>query len=227
MEPIAHGARMFFSFDGIDGVGKSTQMESFCQWLGQLGFSPVTCRDPGSTRLGESLRKIVLDPNAPPMGPRSETMLYMAARAQMVEELIRPTLEQGGLVVSDRFLLANVVYQGHAGGLHVPTLWEIGQFAVGGCEPNLIFLLDLDVEQAMVRRGRSADRMEARGVGYLEKVRAGFLAEARRRPDQIVVIDASGSAADVQQQIRQIAHPWVRQAASVSENHRAPPPDEE
>jgi dTMP kinase len=203
---------MFFSFDGIDGVGKSTQLKQFCQWLRELGFQPVTCRDPGSTVLGESLRQLVLDRQAPPIGRRSEMLLYMAARAQLVEEIVQPTLQQGGIVVSDRFLLANVVYQGHAGGLDIPTLWEIGEFAVAGCEPNLIFLLDLDVPTAMQRRGRSADRMEARGTEYLETVRMGFLAEARRRPDQIAVIDAAQPFDAVQHQIREMAHPWVREA---------------
>jgi dTMP kinase len=108
---------MFFSFDGIDGVGKSTQLRLFCEWLADQGLAPVVCRDPGSTPLGEQIRRVLLESKeSTPIGPRSEMLLYMAARAQLVDEVIRPALEAGRTVVSDRFLLANIVYQGYAGG---------------------------------------------------------------------------------------------------------------
>src|SRR5262245_11926005 len=101
---------MFFSFDGIDGVGKSTQLRLFCEWLTAQGRDPVVCRDPGSTPLGEEIRKILLaSHDSTPIGPRSEMLLYMAARAQLVDEVIRPALAAGRIVVSDRYLLANVV----------------------------------------------------------------------------------------------------------------------
>jgi len=206
---------MFFSFDGIDGVGKSTQMEQFCHWLREHGLEPVTCRDPGTTALGETLRQLVLDPQSPPIGKRSEMLLYMAARAQLVEEVIRPAREQGKVVVSDRFLLANVVYQGYAAGLDVETLWNVGKIAVDGCLPDLVFLLDLDVATASQRRGSTADRMEQRGAEFLQRVRDGFLSEAKRYPDHIVVIDAEASVDAVQQRIRELAHPWVREAGQL------------
>src|SRR3970040_2412778 len=109
---------MFFSFDGIDGVGKTTQMDLFCDWLRQGGHDVVTCRDPGRTPLGERIRDILLHGDAQtPIGRRSEMLLYMAARAQLVDQVIRPALEAGKVVIADRYLLANVAYQGHAGGL--------------------------------------------------------------------------------------------------------------
>jgi dTMP kinase len=202
---------MFFSFDGIDGAGKSTQMEQFCHWLRQQGLEPVTCRDPGTTRLGETLRQLLLDPQSPPIGTRSEMLIYMAARAQLVDEVIRPARNEGKVVVSDRFLLANVVYQGHAGGMDVETLWNVGRIAVEDSLPDMVFLLDLDVTTAAQRRGSSADRMEQRGVEYLQRVREGFLSEAKRFPDQIAIIDAGASEEAVQRQIRELAHPWVRE----------------
>ena len=115
---------MFFSFDGIDGVGKTTQMELFCQWLADEwpggGREVVTCRDPGSTPLGERVREILLNSDhRTPITARSEMLLYMAARAQLVEQVICPALDAGRVVVSDRYLLANIVYQGYAGGLDV------------------------------------------------------------------------------------------------------------
>ena len=120
---------MFFSIDGVDGVGKSTQMGLFCQWLRDQGRDVVTCRDPGSTELGEALREIVLEGHSLNIHRRSEMLIYMAARSQLVEQVIRPARESGQTVVSDRYLLANVVYQGYAGGLDVDQVWQVGQIA--------------------------------------------------------------------------------------------------
>ena len=193
---------MFLCFDGVDGVGKSTQSRAFCQWLRELGRDVVNCRDPGSTELGEALRKIVLEDHGTPLHRRSEMLLYMAARAQLVEEVIRPALDAGKDVVCDRFLLANVVYQGHAGGLDVDDVWQIGQLATANIEPDLTILLDMDADSAACRINREKDRMESQGLDYLRRVRDGYLAEARRRPDWIVVIDAAREADLVHAEIR-------------------------
>jgi dTMP kinase len=195
---------MFLSIDGGDGTGKSTQVKLLCQWLRQRGHDVVACRDPGSTPLGEAVRGILLDQHDLRIHRRSEMLLYMAARTQMVEEVIRPALEQGKTVLSDRYLLANVVYQGHAGGLDVPTLWEVGRVATGGLMPELTIVLDVPPEVATARMGRPLDRMEKQGGAFHARVRQGFLAEAARTPDQIVVVDASGSIEQVQEEIRRI-----------------------
>src|SRR3954466_13098094 len=118
---------MFFSFDGVDGVGKSTQIRLLAEALGARGKDIITCRDPGGTPLGERLREILLDHHGLAIHRRSETLLYMASRAQLVEEIIRPALASGKTVISDRFLLANVVYQGHAGGLNPGEVWRVGE----------------------------------------------------------------------------------------------------
>jgi dTMP kinase len=192
---------MFFSFDGIDGAGKSTQMQLFVDWLQARGLDVVTCRDPGSTLLGEQLRDILLHKSEIPICRRAEMLLYMASRAQLVDQLIQPALEQGKIVVSDRFLLANVVYQGHAGGLPVEDLWQVGQVATDRVTPARIFVLDMDVADAVRRRDREPDRMESQGREFMEGVRRGFLAEAQRRPE-IVVIDAARGIEAVQADIR-------------------------
>src|SRR5262245_41764155 len=128
---------MFFSFDGIDGVGKTTQMDLFCAWLRERGEEVVTCRDPGSTPLGEKVREILLHSgDDTPIARRSEMLLYMAARAQLVEEVIRPALAAGKTIVSDRYLLANLVYQGHAGGLDLESVRKVGLVAIDGVEPD-------------------------------------------------------------------------------------------
>ncbi|HZZ30300.1 MAG TPA: dTMP kinase [Pirellulales bacterium] len=193
---------MFFSFDGIDGGGKSTQMQLFCNWLRGLGHTVVQCRDPGATPLGEAVRNLLLNRQDLSISRMSEMLLYMAARAQLVEEVIQPALAAGSIVVSDRYLLANVVYQGHAGGLEVPELWEIGQFITRGLEPDLTFLLDMPPTAAHGRIQRELDRMEQSGDAFRQRLRAGFLAEAARRPEQIVVVDANRPIEQVQADIR-------------------------
>ncbi len=194
---------MFVSFDGVDGVGKTTQLRAFCQWLREGGQAVVECRDPGGTQLGEALRRILLHREDVEVDCRSEMLLYMASRAQLVREIIQPALELGQLVVSDRFLLANVVYQGHAGGLAPEAVWQVGQIATAGIQPDLIVLLDMPADQAAARIDRAPDRMEAKGLDYLRRVRQGFLEEARRQPDRIAIVDASRPPTEVQQSIRE------------------------
>ncbi len=197
---------MFFSFDGIDGVGKTTQLRLFCEWLAAQGREPVVCRDPGSTELGEQIRGILLaSHDATPIGPRSEMLLYMAARAQLVDEVIRPALAAGQTIVSDRFLLANVVYQGYAGGLDVETVRQVGAAAVGGVMPDCTFLLDMDPAAALARVGRQLDRVESRGDAYRDRLRAGFLAEASAMGPSVHVIDAARSVEVIQGDLRRIA----------------------
>lgn len=196
---------MFFSFDGLDGTGKTTQSELFRRWLREEGHDVLTCRDPGSTALGESIREILLSGRIAPIARRSEMLLYMAARAQLVEEVIRPALAAGKTVVSDRFLLANVVYQGHAGGLDVDEIRRIGRVVTAGIEPELTFVLDLDPGQAAGRIVGEPDRMESQGDDFRARLRAGFLHEAARAPRRIIVFDASQPIDTVQRQIRAAA----------------------
>jgi dTMP kinase len=193
---------MFFSFDGIDGAGKSTQIALLANYLKDAGLDVVTCRDPGSTRLGESIRGLLLDDHQTSISAVSELLLYMAARAQLVREVIAPALEAGQVVVSDRFMLSNVVYQGHAGGVGAEAAWQIGQVATGGISPDLTFVLDISPELAAGRMDRTLDRMEQRGDDYRRKLRLGFLEEADRQPERIVVIDAGGTVEGVHAAVR-------------------------
>jgi dTMP kinase len=193
---------LFFSFDGIDGVGKSTQMELFCDWLRDSGHEVVQCRDPGGTQLGEALREIILHQHDVSVCPASEMLLYMASRAQLVAEVIRPAIDAGKTIVSDRFLVSNVAYQGHAGGVAVDDVWAVGAVATDGVRPNLTLMLDMPVEQAASRLNRDLDRMEARGAEFLNRVREGFLIEARNSPDRIALIDATRDIESIQTDIR-------------------------
>jgi dTMP kinase len=196
----------FFSFDGIDGVGKSTQLGLFCEWLAQRGDEPVVCRDPGSTSLGEKIREILLtSDHGTAIGSRSEMLLYMAARAQLVDEVVRPALAAGRIVVSDRYLLANIAYQGYAGGVDVEALRRIGTVATDGLLPDCTFLLDMDPAAAMARLGRQLDRVESRGPAYRQQLREGFLQEAAQLGGSVHVIPADRQVEAVQADIRQIA----------------------
>jgi dTMP kinase len=188
---------MFFSFDGVDGTGKSTQIRLLADALRQHGHDVITCRDPGSTPLGERLREILLERQEMAIHRRAEMLLYMTARAQLVEEVIRPALSAGKTILSDRYLLANVVYQGHAGGLDPEEIWRVGQIATSGIMPKLVFVLDMPADRAAARIQRSPDRIEAQGLEYLEKVRQGFLTEARLNPHNSIVINADQLAEEI------------------------------
>ncbi|MFO0864627.1 MAG: dTMP kinase [Gemmataceae bacterium] len=201
----------FLSLDGLDGAGKSTQCKLLADWLREQGWNVTQCADPGGTVVGQSLRQILLD-KSQRMSMTAETLLFMASRAQLVDEIIRPSLAAGNLVLSDRFLLANVVYQGHAGGMDPAKVRDLALFATGGLEPDLVVVLDLPKAQAKNRRTGKADRVESRDEAYHERVRNGFLAEAKQRPDRIRIVDASASAEEVQTRIRAALHEFVKRS---------------
>lgn len=192
---------LFLSLDGIDGTGKSTQCRLLADWLREQGHLVTACADPGGTPIGDHLRALVLGRQFA-IAPETEALLFLASRAELVRRVIRPALDAGHVVVSDRYVLANIVYQGHAGGLDLYQLRDANHLSTGGVMPDLTVVLDLPVDRALQRRKRKADRMESRGADYFERVRAGFLAEAARDPDRIHVIDASIPIADVQAAIR-------------------------
>jgi len=188
---------MFLSLDGIDGAGKSTQIQLLIDHLERRGHRVAALRDPGSTRLGDAVRDILLHREEIPLAMTAEMFLYMAARAQLVTEQIRPALDAGSVVVCDRFLLANVVYQGSAGGLSVEDLWNVGQIATGGLSPDITIVLDLDPAVAASRMQRGQDRLEKRGLAYFEKVREGFRDQLARCGGATLLVDATASPDEV------------------------------
>ncbi len=183
----------FISLDGIDGVGKSTQTAQLLQYLTDQGHDVISVRDPGSTEIGARLRAILLDSELV-MHRRTEAMLFMASRCEMIETTIRPALEHGKTVVSDRFLLANVVYQSIGGDVSAEQLWERGRWANGGLQPDLTLLLDMPATAAMKRLDGPADRMESRGLQYMESVRQAFLQQLPSASGRTAVINADQDA---------------------------------
>jgi dTMP kinase len=196
----------FLSLDGLDGTGKSTQCRLLADWLRGRGLPVVTCVEPGGTAVGQELRELVLH-GRHELAPACEALLFMASRAQLVAEIIRPALAEGKVVLSDRFTLSTVVYQGHAGGLPPDELWQIGRLATGGLLPDLTLVLDLPADEARARRGRAPDRVERRPADYHERVRQGFLFEAARCPDRVKVIDAAPPV--------EVVQPIIRRAVSA------------
>ena len=205
---------MFFVFDGIDGAGKSTQIELFTQWLRDRNQDVVNCADPGSTALGNRMREILLGKTKFPIHVRSEMLMFSVARTQLVEEIIRPALESGKTVVCDRYFLSTLVYQGHAGKLSIDDIRAVTRVAVDGVLPDLTFLFDLSVEQSLARitkDNQELDRMESKGTDYLQAVRDGFLTESKIDLERIAMIDASNSIEQIQQALRQKAIPLLEQ----------------
>ena len=199
------GRGWFLVLDGPDGGGKTTQAARLAAWLRAQGRAVVSCKDPGGTALGDRLQSLLLDRGPIDFGIRAEMLLFMASRAQLVEEIVRPALAAGKDVVSDRFLLANIVYQGHAGGLSPEEVGAVGRAAIGGLLPDLTILLDLDHGSARGRLDaddKPFDRLEAEKADFHARVRQAFLDLAAAEPERFLVLDASLPADDLAAAVR-------------------------
>ncbi len=181
------------TFEGSEGCGKSTQSRFLVDHLTAKGFPVKLVREPGGVVISEKVREILLDKKNTLMNKECETLLYMAARAQLVEEVIIPELKQGTILVCDRFLDSTVAYQGYGCGVSVEAIKAMGLFATRGVVPDLTFFLDLPTEEGLRRRGTERDRIELRSMEYHEKVRAGYHEIARSEPGRVVLIDGRKS----------------------------------
>lgn len=190
---------LFITVEGIDGCGKSTQARLIAAALEAAGHTVLRLREPGGVAISEKIREILLDPANGEMGDVCELLLYEAARAQLVHQVIRPALAAGKAVVCDRFYDSTTAYQAFADGLDRGMVSQANELAVDGCRPDLTLVFDLPVEDALRRRsGREAeDRLELKGLEFQERVAAGFRAVAADEPDRVKLIDAGGSIAEV------------------------------
>ncbi len=177
-------------------------MKLLADWLRAEGYTVTTCRDPGGTHAGDRIRQLLLDRETGPISPLTETFLYMASRCQLMEEVIRPALDRGEIVLCDRFILSTVVYQGHAGNLRPELCWKLGRTATDSTLPDLTFVFDLPVAEAQARKHGPDDRMEDKGIAFLEKVRAGFIAEVEHDPEHLYLIAANRSVEEVQTELQ-------------------------
>ena len=187
----------FISLEGVDGSGKSTQAAMLADALRDRGHDVIAVREPGGTALGEDIRDIVLGPDA--MSPWAEALLFAAARAQLVADVVRPALEAGRWVVADRFLDSSLAYQGTARGLGIDQVVQVNAPGIGGCMPDLTVILDIVPSSASDRRaGRaSVDRIEGEGEALQEAVAEGYREVARLFPDRIALIPAAGTLDEV------------------------------
>lgn len=198
----------FITFEGGEGCGKSTQAAFLKESLENEGLTVVMVREPGGTGLGEKIRALLKDELEDPPCDRAELLLFEAARAQLVEETIRPALEKGAWVISDRFSDSTLAYQGYGRGLPLDVLRRANEFAVRGLKPDLTVLLDVPPETAasrMRRResvtGTSADRIECAGEEFHERLRRGFIELAGAEPERFARVDAGGSEDEVRERV--------------------------
>jgi len=180
---------VFIAIEGPDGSGKTTQARHLVERLSAEGRDVLAVREPGGTPAGERIREILLDPAVGELSAECETFLYMAARAELVRRVIRPALESGRVVISDRYLLSTVAYQGGAGALGAEAVRETGRLATGDLSPDRTVVIDVPARTglARVKAAGAADRMEGKGLAYHEAVREAYLAEASRDASAVVV----------------------------------------
>lgn len=188
-----HGPALFITFEGIDGCGKSTLLEALSRWLADRSIPHVSTREPGGTALGESVRRLLLDPSlAGAICAESEVLLYTASRAQLIEEVIVPALNRGSWVLSDRYIDATLAYQGYGRALDAARLRPLQEWATRGLLPHRTILLDCPVDVALQRiqeRNEVLDRIEQENRLFHERVRNGYLELASLEPERFVVID--------------------------------------
>lgn len=196
----------FITFEGPDGSGKTTQIDLLRRHLLDRGYEVLVTREPGGTPISEAIRKIILDTEHMEMTPVTEMLLYAAARAQHVDQLIRPALEQGKIVLCDRFVDSSIAYQGLGRGLGIELVEEINRVALQGIMPNLTFFFDIDPEKGLIRgkdRDRKVDRLELEDLEFHKRVYQGFCILCLKHPERFRRINADTNINDIFQQIIQ------------------------
>lgn len=190
----------FLTIEGIEGAGKSTLAEALAQQLRSAGREVIITREPGGTVIGDEIRRLLLESRGA-MSNRAELLLFEAARAQHVDEVIVPALDRGAFVICDRFADSSLAYQNGARGIDSATVRSLNGFATAGLMPELTILLDLPVEAGLARQ-RSLDRISSEGLAFHESVRAGYLAIAKAEPNRVMVVDGSRDLSAVLDEVR-------------------------
>jgi dTMP kinase len=191
----------FITFEGSEGCGKSTQSRMLFEHLKRKGFKAVYLREPGGVKISERIRELLLNPESK-ISPQAETLLYMAARAQVVEDVISPALSKGKIVVCDRFLDSTIAYQGYGLGMDIRLIMAVGKFATLGILPDLTVFLDLPVKKGLKHRLLTKDRIEQRSLVYHQRVRNGYLALARKEAKRIKIVKVEDDKAVTQSNVR-------------------------
>lgn len=193
---------LFITVEGTDGSGKTTQFRLIRDYIREKGFDIVAVRDPGGTEIGEKIRGIILDPENTEMERRTELLLYTASRAQLVAQLIRPALEEGKVVVCDRFVDSNVAYQGYGRGLSPEFIFELNKAVTDSLCPDLTFFFDIDPKIAITRLQNSADRLENESIDFHKRVYDGYCKIASDFPGRVKRIDCTRSIEEVFEDVK-------------------------
>ncbi|MCB9437463.1 MAG: dTMP kinase [Anaerolineales bacterium] len=206
---------MFISVEGLDGSGKTTQYQYLVEFLRQRGYSLTCVREPGGTPIGDQIRDVLHSLKNAAMHPHTELLLYVASRAQLVAEVIKPRLAAGDIVLSDRYADSTLAYQGYGRGLDLERLHQIVDFATEGLKPDLTIYLDIDPAQGLARRQAGADkgeewnRLDALALDFHQRVYRGYQALIAAEPQRWLVVDALGSVEEVQQRLYQALIPYL------------------
>lgn len=192
---------VFITFEGFEGSGKSTQINLLAGYLKKNGYPVLLFREPGSTEISERIREILLNKKNNFIRQKTELLLYLAARAQLVEEKITPALKQNKIVLCDRFQDATTAYQGYGLGLDIRLIKSFGKFVTSALRPDLTILLDIKVEEGLKRRGKNKDRIEQRSLSFHRRVREGYLKIAKKEKKRIKIVEVS-DIPSTQQEIR-------------------------
>lgn len=198
----------FITFEGSEGCGKSTQSRILYDYLKKKGCKTIYLREPGGVSVSEKIREILLDPKAK-ISAVAETLLYMASRAQVVNDVIKPALLKGKIIVCDRFLDSTIAYQGYGLGIDINMIKRLGVFSTQGIKPDLTIFLDLPVHEGLKHRKFSKDRIERRSYLYHLKVRKGYLSLAALEPKRIKIVKVAEDKFETQQKIRDLIEKYV------------------
>jgi dTMP kinase len=199
----------FITFEGSEGCGKSTQSRLLYEYIKKKGLKAIYLREPGGTAVGEKIRNILLDNGNTAISSECEMLLYMAARAQLVSEIIKPALKKGITVVCDRFLDSTIAYQGYGLGIGIGPIKYIGKLATGNIQPDLTIFLDLPLKDGLKHRKLKEDRIEKRSLSYHGRVRNGYLVLAAQDPRRIKIVKVDKDRNKTQGRIRELAGCYV------------------
>jgi len=198
---------MFITLEGPEGSGKTSHIPPLVEYLREKGHIIFTTREPGGTSISEQVREVIHDLNNKEMHPRTETLLYQAARAQIVEEVIKPRLAAGEIVLSDRYYDSTIAYQGYGHQQDLEQVRALVRYATGGLVPGLTILLDVDVEEGLQRKKKNNaewNRMDDHAIQFYQRVRAGYLVMVQQEPKRWVVVDSSQKWETVQEELRRV-----------------------
>jgi len=212
---------MFITLEGPDGSGKTAQIQPLADFLSDQGFSVFTAREPGGTPIGDDIRAILMDMKNAKMQPSTETLLFCAARAQLVREIVQPRLKKGDTVILDRYADSTLAYQGYGHQNDLDLIRSVLKFATGGLKPDLTFLLDIDPEVGLRRRKESGEewnRLDAYQLAYHRRVRQGYLEMAAQEPERWRVVDASQPPAVVQSSIQENILSYLSNLSKLSKS---------